>query len=331
MAKTFNPKTAVYTPAEASSYAVAAVDRAEKDATRAFPIDLFDDYVPPFMPGELVIIQAQTSNYKSGFMHYVERVGAKRLQETGRGNEAIIHISVEELIETQMYLHIARESGEDAGQLARGKVQDWTKLRRAALQVGTVPIYRIGASLARAEDMPDLYLSNMYRSLRELVSGEVTGEKIVPAAIFVDYLQAFPIDPEVRQSNLDGQRRLQVRQDIYRCREMAAYFSCPVILAAQSKQHLEGANPPLQIPGVYDIEETSSAAQRADRVLSLWLPKTSYPIGKWVDFGAAGFAIEENMLLIKIGKQRGGMPAGRVYQCRVDYKLNEITVDRRKP
>lgn len=326
MAKEFDPKTAVYTPAEQSAYTVRAVQKAKADEQRGFPVDLFGDYVPPFMPGELIIIQAQTSNYKSGFMHYLARKGAERLTEQKRA-EIIIHISVEELIETQNMLALSRETGDGAGDLTMGKVQDWSLLMQAARKIGTIPIFRIGASLARAEDMPELYLSNMYRSCHELVSGQVTGEKFIPAVIFVDYLQAFPFDPEVRREGLESQRRLQVRQDIYRCRQMAAFFDCPVVLAAQSKQNLSGNNPPMMIPGVYDIEETSSAAQRADRVFSLWLPKTSYPIGRRIEVAETNyFNVEEDMLFIKVNKQRGNLPAGKVFVCRVDYARNEVRV-----
>jgi len=328
MSNVFDPSSAVYTPAEASTFALREVEQAEHDDLRGYPLDIFGGYVPPARPGELVIVQGQTSNYKSAALHFFEREGAKRLQVLGRGNEIIVHVSVEELIEPQMYLHLGHITGDSAGDLARGKVQDWSRLRQAAVQVGTVPIFRIGASLARAEDMPNLYLSNMFRAIKELVSGAVTGEKLVLAGIFLDYLQAFPIDPEVSKAGIDGQRRLQVRQDIYRSKDMAAYFQCPVFLAAQSKQSLTGANPPYMIPGVYDIEETSAGAQRADRVFSLWLPKTSYPLGKRLPADTGVLEVAEDDLYIKVCKQRGGMPAGRSFHFKVDYIHNTLAVAR---
>jgi RNase P/RNase MRP subunit p30 len=71
-----------------------------------------------------------------------------------------------------------------------------------------------------------------------VVGGGRDGSKSKPAAIFVDYLQALPIDPEIRQAMIKDQRRLQVRQDVYRLRQAAVQFDCPIILASQAKQNM---------------------------------------------------------------------------------------------
>jgi hypothetical protein len=205
-------------------------------------------------------------------------------------------------------------------------VQDWSKLEQAAVRVGQIPIYRIGESIARAEDMPKLYLSNMIRSLVDLVDGKVSGEKIKPAAIFFDYLQAFPIDPEIQANgDVNTQRRLQVRSDLYRLRQAAAYFDCPVVVAIQAKQFLDGAaGKDWQVPGIYDGEESSSIAQRSDRIIQLWMPKQTHPIGYEINHKAVSFTVTENIIVLKVGKQRGGLPSGRSWMLQVDFAKNEI-------
>lgn len=317
---------AAYTAAETSTYAVQAIESAKKNQERALALDIADirDYFAPVQAGQLTAIIAQTSNYKSGFMHFWERLAAEQLQEQGREDEVIVHISVEECVEEQAYLLLAREAGEDAGRLARGEVQDWNRLMQAAVRIGQIPIYRIGHSLARAEQYPNLYLSNMVRSVRYL-QDRMFDHKVTIAAIFCDYLQAFPIDPEVQKTEINGQRRLQVREDIYRLRRMAATFDCPVIVGVQARQNLTGSSGAnMLLPGVYDAEETASIAQRCDRIISLWMPKMTHTVGDTLNHGAMHFTVEENLLFIKVAKQRGGLPSGRIWKCRINFQENTI-------
>ena len=323
MSKEFDPQTAVYTPQQVATYGVQAVQAARDNAARGLGINIAEirNYFAPVMPGQLCAIIAQTSHYKSGFLHFIEHEAAKQLTAEGRDDEIIVHVSVEECVEEQAFLEFARQSGEDAGDLARGQVQDWDKLMGAAVVVGNIPIYRIGDSLARAEDMPNLYMTNMIRSIKTLAE-EILDWQPKVAALFFDYLQAFPIDPEIRSASKDQRRRLQVRQDIYRLRQAAAYFKCPVYVAVQAKQHLDGAKPPIMMPGIYDGEESSSIAQRCDRIVGLWMPKMTYTVGERIEKGS--FTVAENQIWIKILKQRGGLPSGKTWQCIVDFRTNTI-------
>jgi len=323
--KEYDPKTAIYTPQQVATYGVTAVQQARDNSARGLGINIAEirDYFAPVMPGQVCAIIAQTSHYKSGFLHFIEHQAADQLMEQNREDEILIHVSVEEGVEEQAFLEFARYSDEDAGKLARGQCQDWTKLMQAAIMVGKVPIYRIGDSLARAEDMPNLYLSNMVRSIKTLVE-DLLDWKPKIAGLFFDYLQAFPIDPETRQSEAKEQRRLQVRSDMYRLRQAAAYFKCPVYVAVQAKQHLDGANPPIMLPGIYDGEESSSIAQRCDRVITLWMPKMTHPVGTDVQHGNFNFRVEENMLWVKVCKQRGGLPSGKAWPCVIDFRRNLI-------
>ena len=327
----FDPKTAIYTPQQVATYGMTAVQNARDNALRGLGINIAEirDYFAPVMPGQVCAIVAQTSHYKSGFLHFVEHQAAQQLIQENRENEILIHVSVEECVEEQAFLEFARESDEDPGKLARGQVQDWNKLMAAAIRVGNVPIYRIGDSLARAEDMPKLYMSNMIRSIKTLAE-DVLDWKPKVAGLFFDYLQAFPIDPEIGKTSTDIQRRLQVRSDIFRLRQAAAYFKAPVYVAVQAKQHLDGAHPPIMLPGIYDGEESSSIAQRCDRVISLWMPKLTHSVGTRIQEGAFDFTVEENILWLKVCKQRGGLPSGKAWMCRIDFRSNTIAPEAKR-
>lgn len=326
MSKVFEPRSAVYTPAEVSAIGIERVKELEKNKHRAMPLDIAEirDYFAPLMPGQLCAIIAQTSNYKTGFMTYWERKLAKHLESQGRENEVIVRIDVENQMEDIAFQSFAEFCGQNVGDLARGYVEDWDKLMAAAIKLGSIMVYRIGSSIARAENMPDLYLSNMVRAL-EYMRNELLEEKVKIAALFVDYLQAFPFDPEIKQIKADNQRRLQVRSDIYRLRQAAAYFDCPVIVGVQAKQSLVGApSQSMMIPGIYDGEESSAIAQRCDRIIQLWMPKMTHQVGTTIDYKDLSFEVTENLLWLKVGKQRGGLPSGKSWQCFIDYETGNI-------
>ena len=324
--KPFEPDRAIYTPAETSRYGLQRIEDIQANQNRAlrFFIPGISDYIAPLLPGQVCGIIGQTSNYKSGFIDAWEEAEATRLNNEGRTNECIVHVSVEETVEEQAFRGFARESGISMKEISRGEIQDWNQLERAAIKIGNIPIYRIGDSLARAEDFPRLYLSNMIRAIRFL-RDELLENKIEIAALFFDYLQAFPIDPEVARADIENQRRLQVREDVYRLMSCARLFKAPTVVNVQAKQMLTGApSKKLYIPGKYDGEETSSIGQRWDRLIGLWMPKSDLMPGEEVEWKGINYTVEENLLFVRALKQRGGLPSGRIWKCRIDFNRNRI-------
>jgi len=324
----FDPANAVYTPQQVATYGLEAVRAARDDKARSIGVDIagLRDYFAPVRPGQICGILAQTSNYKSGFLRFIEHGAAKQLAEEGRPDEILVHISVEECVEEIALLEFARISGEDAGRLARGDVQDWSRLEQSAITVSGIPIYHIGDSMTHAEDMPNLYMSNMVRAIQCLREEKLDWKPKI-AGLFFDYLQAFPIDPEIKQSARDAQRRLQVRSDTYRLRMASAYFRCPVFVAIQAKQNLSTQSA-IKLPGIYDGEESSAIGQRFDRLISLWMPKMTYTPGTLVTQGESAFTVEENLLWVKVLKQKGGLPSGKAWLCSIDFRTNNIAPKR---
>ena len=320
----------IHTPAETARRTVSYVQEVQANRHRAMPLPLnkIGTYFDAMTPGTLCGILAQTSNYKTGFMTMWERKLAEHLRDNGREDEVIFHIDTENDIETLGINEAARLSRHSVADLSRGNVRDWGDVIRAADKIADIQVYRVAATLGR-DDVPELYLSNIYRAIQYAVSGELYGRELRPACIFVDYLQALPLDPEVKRStrDIEKQRRLQVREDVYRLRRMAKHFSCPVVIGVQAKQRLEWhPGPNMMIPGIYDGEETSAIAQRIDRYIALWMPKMTHTVGDHLKHGDnLHFDVEENTLWLKVLKQRGGLPSGRAWRCEVDFKRNEIT------
>lgn len=323
-------RSIIHTPAETARLTVQRAQQMADNKHRSMPffIDKIAGYFADLMPGETCGIIAQTSNYKTGSMMIWERVLAAHLKMNGRENEVIYHVDVENTVETLGMMETARYSNHSMADISRGNVRDWGAIIRAADKIAGIEIYRIADKLGGGEDVPEIYLSNIFRAIDYARKGNLLDRPLHPAAIFIDYLQALPLDPEVKRSSKDieKQRRLQVREDIYRIKRMAKYFECPVIVGIQAKQTLNGhSGPNMQIPGVYDGEETSSIAQRLDRLVGQWMPKMTHTVGQHLDHGSISFDVDEMTVWVKVLKQRGGLPSGRAWRCSIDYNKGTVT------
>lgn len=322
----------IYSPHDAALIGYEQAKRAAEHAQFGIELDIpgtepaIKDYFAPLLPWEICAVQAQTSNGKTMFTNWWERKIAAQLKRQKR-DEIIIHVSMEESIEAMTFQDYGRILSQKPADFARGKFTDWAKMQWAMSELDGIPIWRIGDSAERPADAPELYLSNIYRAIRELVEGRITGGTWKPAVVIVDYLQALPIDPEIRQATRDNQRRLQVAQDVFRLREMTTHLKCPVIVPLQAKQNLDGNNPPMMIPGTYDGMETSAIATRFDRILSLWMPKTTHIVGSTFSNkdGTINHQVKDDQVFMKVNKQRGGLPAGLIWELKVDYKKQEYT------
>lgn len=320
--------TNIYAPNETSLLGIQQSEKAAENAAIGIELDIkgtnpsFKNYFAPLLPWEICAIQAQTSNGKTMFSNFWVRQIAEQLRRQKR-DEVIVYVSLEESIEAMAFTEFGRILEVRPADIARGTYKDKQKLLMAKSEIDSVPIWRIADSSKTPENAPELTLSNIYRAIQELVKGNVTGEKWKPAVVVIDYLQVLPIDPEIKKSHFDEQRRLQVARDVDRLRNMTTHLECPIIVPLQAKQELKGNNPPYMIPGTYDGMETSNIATRFDRIISLWLPKTTYPVGTTKTHNDKSITVREDQAFIKVNKQRGGLPAGMVWELRVDYQKQE--------
>lgn len=324
----------IYAPNETSSLGLKQAEKAAENSSFGIELDIpgtdLKDYFAPLLPWEICAVQAQTSNGKTMFSNFWVRQIAEQLKRQKR-DEVIIYVSLEESIEAMAFTEFGRILEVRPADLARGaygkKDTEKTSLLMAKSQIDGVPVWRIAESATTPDDAPDLTLSNIYRAIRELVEGNVTGSLWKPAVIVVDYLQILPIDTEVKRAKFEDQRRLQVDADVKRLRKMTTHLQCPIIVPLQAKQTLTGNNLPYMIPGTYDGLETSGIATRFDRILSLWLPKTSYRVGTTAANrdGTETITIREDQAYLKVNKQRGGLPAGKAWELNVNYQKQTYT------
>lgn len=325
--------TNIYAPNDMTNLGIQQSEKAAEFSQFGIELDIpgtdpaIKDYFAPLLPWEICAVQAQTSNGKTTFTNWWIRKIAEQLKRQGR-DETIIWVSLEETIEAMAYSEFGRILKVKPADIARGTYSDRQKLLWAKVQIDGINIWRIGNSSKTPDNAPPLTLSNIYRSTRELIDGSVTGDKFKPAVMVVDYLQILPIDAEVKNAKQEEQRRLQVDSDTARLRKMTSALQAPIIVPLQAKQELKGNNSPYMIPGTYDGMETSGIATRFDRIISLWMPKTTYPVGStnWNKEKTQSVTCSsDNQAFLKVNKQRGGLPAGMVWELKIDFENQEYS------
>jgi len=317
----------IYAPNEKSTLGYEQAQRAVAHSQFGIELDIkgtlpaIKDYFAPLLPWEICAVQAQTANGKTLFTNYWERQIVDQLKRQKR-DEIIIHVSLEESIEAMAFQDYGRILKQKPADFARGTFTDWARMLLAKKEIDGIPVWSIGESASTPDDAPELTLSNIYRSIVELTSGRITGGPWKPAVIIVDYLQALPIDPETKSAQKQDQRRLQVMSDVFRLRKMTTALSCPIIVPLQAKQELSGNNLPYMIPGMYDGMETSAIATRFDRIISLWMPKTTHIVGGYAQNkdSSTSILVKENQCFLKVNKQRGSLPAGMVWELQIDFE-----------
>lgn len=325
----------IHTPAEASAVGARYLDFIERNRDRLCPILLpgMDDYFGAVLPGEIVMVQAQSHNYKTGFMKSWAHRFANYLIERGR-DEIVIWIDTETPMDHIALSQMARLAGETLPNIIYRGGYDPKQMLMAAREISKGKLFNIASTLG-VDDVEDITLTNINNAMKMLVNGTFDGTKHKIAAIFIDYLQALPFDPAIkRQKDIDSQRRLQVSQDVNTCRRMGSMYNAPVILGVQAKQIMtgrlrtratkydkaEGLETELEIPGFFDGQETSNIGQRADRILSLAMPKQQYSRGTQWTYRDHIWTVDDGLLVVQVHKQRlEGLASGDVFIYQIDH------------
>ena len=134
-----------------------------------------------------------------------------------------------------------------------------------------------------------------------------------PKMIVLDYLQ------RIRPAKEDGYtKREQMVEAVNHAKDMAISFGCPVILGVQVGRDISDRK--IKIPTISDGQETSNIEQSSDKMLSLWYPCKSEPLGEMI---VDGMEVTENLLFVKILKQKMGQ-SHKTFALYVDPEKNII-------
>jgi replicative DNA helicase len=305
----------VFTPNDAVAGALKTIAERRTNAGVGVRLGVpdVDQYMIPARPGELITVMGMTSNFKSGLMQFWARHTADVIGEEHIEDECVVYVTWEQAIEEMLTFDLAATARLSATDIMQGRITD-AQFDELRLVHGTrramAPLYLIGHSLAEGKKRPRLTLDVVGRAL--MLIREEFGLK--PRAIFLDYLQQ--IDPGEGEN-----RRMQVFHNVDRCKDMSLGMACPVVLGCQASRSLYGET--WGVPRMHDGLETSNIEHTTDKMLGVWMPKTSHEIGKVLSAQGKQIEVTENLLILKLNKQKMG-PAGRWWCLYVDPSRNEV-------
>ncbi|MCP4143187.1 MAG: hypothetical protein GY755_23350 [Chloroflexi bacterium] len=337
-----NIDSLIYSPSDGVSYSVKYLEKARANIKAGlglrFPIaKIAEEYpMPPLMPGKIFTVQGKSHNAKSMFIDFWKNDLAEKLHENHRKEDIIISVLAEDMVEEALAGELLRQAERQG---VRGKLTSMDTVRMVAGEIASTPIYYIGQSIARAnENMIKPTMSNVARAIARIIElRKDKGLNTHVQGVFVDYIQAMPMDSEVVGGMPDKVRRLQVRADFFGLRQLAAQIPAPCVLASQSKQKLDGGQAEtMQTPYLYDHQETSAIPQHTDADMGIWLPKTSLEYGTTITHKGKRdilYPVIDNLAWISINKQRGfnpetlqKLPAGMKYPLNIDFERGTFSL-----
>lgn len=308
----------VYSPQAATNAALETIEqrRSYVGAGVRLGVEHIDEYLLPGRPGELVTVLGMSSNYKSGLMQWWARHTAQVIAKEHIEEECVVYVTWEQAIEEMLAFDLAATARMSATDIAQGKVSD-EEMRRLRLQHAsqrvTMPLYLIGHSIREGKKRPRLTLTVVGQALSYIRKQW----SLKPRAIFLDYLQQ--IEPEAGE-----ERRMQVFNNVYRCKDMGLAMACPVVLGCQANRDVYKEK--WGVPGMADGLETSNIEHTSDKMLGVWLPKTTHAVGETLQTDNPQWPrleVTENLLIVRVLKQKMG-PAGKWFACYVDPASNFI-------
>lgn len=317
----------LYAPQQVGELAMAEVRSCIEWANRGVRMGFAsaDAIIKPLRPGNLCIIQAYTSNYKTGYMMNWARRLAQGIKDHGDDNNIVIYVSWEDSVEEVGLYDLAYDTGIDATDIQAGQLNDdaIAKLELAAFKRGTMPLWFIGNSMANRKAQTRLTMAQT-----EAILGWIEKEMALrPMAVFLDYLNR--IQPETVKSWGDN-RRTDIMELTYRASDLAYKLGCPIIMGAQSNRVSNERG--WKLPQKWDAMESSSIEQYSQLMLSLWLPALTEPVGTFLkgpDGKPTDIKVTQNLLIMGVNKQKRG-PAGGWLPLYVDPARNIVAPLERK-
>lgn len=308
----------VYSPADVANYTMEIVEYRRKNRHLKLHtgVGTLDRFMKPVLPGEVIIVQANVGQGKTSFLQVWARSVVNQLRTRENVTDIVVYISYETLVEELGLYDLSSQTGIDGSDVWHGADNvtdaDYLSLASAAMRRTAMPLWVIGRSYKRRRQF-ELPLSEMQHALHLMEDRH----GIRPAIIFLDYLQAVPMEGNPRD------RRMAVIDIADRIKELAVTCGCPVIAAAQAKVE-EFNREGVKLPSTYGAQESSRIAQDADKVISIWYPKATEGLGSTIKLGQNAYEVTRDLLIIGIRKQRHA-EAGQVFPVRFDPARSTMT------
>lgn len=288
----FDARQLVHTPAEMMTELVQWAEDIQKNPGVQFGIDAIDKKVIPMRPGNLTCIIARPGHAKTSLLVYLARQEAKRIIERGTQDSEVVVYTTWEQTSEELTAMLMADTNIDFTDIAWGRV-DLDSLKAKAIKGVRTPVWIIGHGISRAGlDIP--------RMTPDIVLGAIESMKEdhqrTPTLMLFDYLQLIP-------TRVAKERVQQVTEMPIRLKELAMRVGAPAVAAVQASRDVDGRT--VKIPDLNDAQWASSIEQTADKCFSTWLPIKHFDNGAVVEIGDQAFTVNENLLIIRLLKQRG--------------------------
>jgi replicative DNA helicase len=303
---------AIYTPNDIANYAIERVEYnvENKARTLTMGVDTIDRYVKPVLPGEVIYVLANTSHGKTSFMQFWARQTVKQLQTRDDIKEVAVYITWETIVEELGLYDLCGMTGINASSAWYGDITapEVAQLRAVSIRRAAMPLWVIGYSLKRRRELR-LTMDVVKDALEKLE----TEWGFKPAIVFIDYVQKITLrDP--RQ-----QIRVGIMENVDAIQDLARDCGCPVVVGSQAKREVLLRTDGFKLPDIGDGQETSRIEQDADKVLALWYPCKSEPLGSMVP--VLDVPVTNDLMIMGIRKQRRAA-SGTVFPLRFDPAHN---------
>lgn len=264
MATTYKPGDALFTPPQAATAAMAALEfrRAHKADGIYLGIPELDGRLTPILSDNLVSIIANPGNGKTRLMLWWAKQQAEKLAAAGAGNKSVVYITYEQSVEDLKLILAATECGVSIEAMVRGTLSetDWNKVKASLTRSVGLPLSIIGHSQERRSRRPRLTMSNVESDLRY----QIDVLHMEPHMVFIDFLQRIPGE------KYSGDRRMEVSENMDRCKDAALTYGAPWVVGVQARRDVLARDMP--VPTLADGQETANIEQASDVVLSLVRP-----------------------------------------------------------
>lgn len=303
---TFNPANYVHTAQDTWELKLAYDKFIKENSHLASPLPIkgLEDILPKRYPGDLTVHFAKSHEGKSTAIRQGVFESQKAIEDT---DFMVALCSLEDNAETS------------AAKFVRLYGEDEMKYRDDQL------IF-IGRKFnMKAKEMSSLNIDNIRRSLEWTLEKYDTKKGF--SHIYLDYVQIVPQS----DSAISRERRDQAFYATQQLMEMSSQFKCPVDFASQallkgSYSHYGSGK--MRIPSAADLKEAGELYEIPGIAIAYWMPKRQpdTPIGTIIEDGAWRFAVEPNLIFVKVEKwrncelqdDRNGKPynvVGRIFPC----------------
>ena len=268
-----------------------------------FGVTSVDDKMLPFRPGRQTVIVGRPGHGKTTLLSYLTAQICQQLARRKIEDRVVIAFTWEQYVE-ELAATIAAIPGATLGEIERGEANQHA-VDEMGIKLMRMPLWMVGYSY-ELQDYVIKGPDNQNRKLPRLTPDVITravhwiGEEygIRPAAMTFDYLQEMTVEGSI-------DKRQQVDTAAHVTKEMSLRFGAPAIVAAQARREVDDYK--FKTPKLGDCQWSSVGEQVSDTVLGTWMPYVSMGKGK-LDVQGVQYDITPNMLVLRMNKQRGGVP-----------------------